>query len=420
MDPQAEIPSPAQLAPSLDWRGSRHWYDCGPPLGTAQGWKLYVSATLRSIHETLERVVPVLADAGSRFKYVRSIDSLRRLNAGTFGHTQIGKCIVVYLELVDEPLVRRLSTALAPMGDSGPRVPFARHLGGDLPMYYRYGAYTDETIRTDDGPRTDRRDGAPVPPGIPDVLDAFVAPRSPNRALQSFLLRYPAFEAVRQQGKFGIFRAFDLNAATFRDVALKVGYRHGQEQADGTDGCDLLRRELRFYRALERRGLTDLAPALIDAFDDGERVALVLEWVEGRTLLAHLLEGTLEPVHLASCWEALERLHAQGLFLGDAKVANFVLGPDGRIRLLDFETSGVAGADAILPIRTFRLGGVSSTSVFTADRSHFLASVLFDYTGSYEPQHRYVDLSAAHGRGDDAVRAWVVERLSRELPSQSA
>src|SRR5260370_15413865 len=73
--------------------------------------------------------------------------------------------------------------------------------------------------------------------------------------------------------------------------------------------------------------------------------------------------------HLERCWSILERLHTAGLYLGDAKLANFLAADDGKVWVLDFETAGVIG-DKPSPIRTFNIKP-GLADVYAWDLAHF-------------------------------------------------
>jgi hypothetical protein len=195
-------------------------------------------------------------------------------------------------------------------------------------------------------------------------------------------LRYPVFEAIQQRGKGGVFAGLNLASETFQEVILKVGYHRGMAEPDGNDGCTLLQRELSFYRELSARGFALHAPKLIDALDTSRTVILVLERISGSNLMLLKLEDRLTVEHLECCWNIPDRFHSHGLFLGDAKLANFIAEDAGEVRVLDFETAGVVGSRP-LPIRTFRLMP-EPADICTADRAHFLASVLLAYDGDLE------------------------------------
>lgn len=413
-----EIPHPHRFSQPLPFVESDEWFACGPPAGASQGWKLYVPLTLVNAREIVERVVPLVQRAGLHCKYIKSIKLLRKLNAGMFGYTQIGKCFVIYLPEPDGGFIEALKATLAPYRDQCPAVPCALPFGDDLPLYYRYGAYRGNRLVLGGAELDDNREdaGAAVPAGMDDLLAPYTSPVPENADVRSFLLRYPVYQALVQQGKCGVFVGLNLESETLQEVVLKVGYHRGQVQPDGSDGCSFLRRELAFYQELTRRGLSAVAPQLVDALDIPRKVILVLEHIPGTTLLMRKLQGQLTVEHLERSWALIDRLHACGVYLGDAKLANFMATDEGDLRVLDFEAAGVVG-DEPPAVRTFFLDP-DPTDPRLADRAHFLASVLFPYeTGRYSWEDRHVDLGAWLASDPDTdIAAWAVDKLRRVLP----
>jgi hypothetical protein len=410
----AEIPAPDQLYPSVSFEETEHWYICGAQsLEARQGWKLYVALTMLNARAATERLVPLVADHGLSFKYVKTIDSLRKLNAGAHGYPQIGKCFVVYLPVVEESFVLDVKEALAPYRDECPAVPCARPFGDGLPLYYRYGAYGRMQLELEDRTVDDDRAAlaAAVPPGVDDVLARFASPPRDDPAVAEFLCDYPIFRALVQQGKCGVFHAMKLSSTTFQEVVLKVGYHRGQVQLDGSDGCTFLRNELGFYRLLADRGIEGLAPALVDALDVPRKVILVLEYIEATTLLEEKLSGRLTAGHLERAWELVEQFHAHGLRLGDAKLANMLVTEDGKMRVVDFEAAGPLEENPA-PIRTFVIDPDPDDQRI-GDKAHFLASILYPYeTGRYSWRDRHLNLTAMAERDAwDEASGWALDRL---------
>jgi serine/threonine protein kinase len=368
--------------------------------------------TLLNARELTLRLAPLLLGAGLHFKYVRDVVTLQKLNSGAYGYSQIGKCLVVYLPHPGASILRTLKDALGPYRDQCPAVPCARPFGGRLPLYYRFGSYVGSTLVLDHHEVEDNRSSLAhaVPEGMADALAAFTDPEPDDTEVRRFLRRYPIFRALAQQGKCGVFHAMDATSETLREVVLKAGYHRGQLQADGTDGCDLLRRELACYRILAERGLDKLAPALLDVLDVPRKVVLVLEYIDGASLLHHKVTGRLRVRHLERAWALLKRFHAADVYLGDAKLANFLVTPDDDVRAVDFEAAGVIG-DHAAPIRTFfvtpELGDPRRS-----DLAHFLVSVLYDYErGRNSWAERHIDLRTLKQDPSDEADAWALERL---------
>ncbi|HYY56146.1 MAG TPA: hypothetical protein VE842_02385, partial [Pyrinomonadaceae bacterium] len=197
----------------------------------------------------------------------------------------------------------------------------------------------------------------------------------------------------------------------FQEVILKVGYHRGQVQPDGSDGCSFLRRELAFYRKLAGRGLAHLAPRFIDALDISRKVILVLECIPGSNLLERKLDGALTPEHLNQCWKIINELHTGGVYLGDAKLANFLMAEGDELRVIDFEAAGVVGQES-LPMLTYLIDP-HPLDPLVADRAHFLASVLFPYeAGRHSWADRHIDLRACASRKPQTeIEAWCIDKL---------
>jgi serine/threonine protein kinase len=80
-----------------------------------------------------------------------------------------------------------------------------------------------------------------------------------------------------------------------------------------------------------------------DLIDDENSVAIVMEYVEGKTLKQILDEKKLTDIEidlfLTQMVMALEYIHSQGLIHRDIKPSNFILSKDGYLKLSDFGIS---------------------------------------------------------------------------------
>lgn len=80
-----------------------------------------------------------------------------------------------------------------------------------------------------------------------------------------------------------------------------------------------------------------------DLIDEENTVAIVMEYVDGKTLTAlsaeHKFTDAQIELYLKLMLQALSYIHNQGLIHRDIKPSNFILGKDGRLKLTDFGIS---------------------------------------------------------------------------------
>ncbi|MEO3814563.1 serine/threonine-protein kinase [Sphaerisporangium sp. B11E5] len=150
-----------------------------------------------------------------------------------------------------------------------------------------------------------------------------------------------------------------------------------------------LEREVKALRRVE----SPYVARVLDAELSGERPYLVMEYVEGETLLDAVRRGgPLASGHLIELAQGLATaiaiIHAAGVVHRDVKPANVVLGPDGPV-LIDFGIAQVADATRLTMTGTF-LGtpGYSAPEVFAeeevaepSDVHSWAATVAFAATG---------------------------------------
>ncbi len=126
-----------------------------------------------------------------------------------------------------------------------------------------------------------------------------------------------------------VYRARDTKLG--RDVALKVlPETHGQDPSR----VSRFEREARLLASVNHPGIA----AIYGAEEDGDQRYLILELVPGKTL-ADYMHGPLSVAETLRIGrqiaEALEAAHERGIVHRDLKPANVMIGPDGRVKLLD-------------------------------------------------------------------------------------
>jgi serine/threonine protein kinase len=103
--------------------------------------------------------------------------------------------------------------------------------------------------------------------------------------------------------------------------------------------------------------------AIYDAIDEGDRIWLVMEYVDGRTLAQIIAEdGPLPPDRVAEIGaqvaDGLAAAHERGTVHRDIKPSNVLIGIDGRAKISDFGISRTAGEETLT--QTGMLSGTPS------------------------------------------------------------
>jgi eukaryotic-like serine/threonine-protein kinase len=143
-------------------------------------------------------------------------------------------------------------------------------------------------------------------------------------------------------GRGGMGKVFRVRSLlTDREEAMKVLLPDFEENPDLDDR---FLREIKVHARLQHPNIAALRTAL----RIGERVFMVVELVEGRSLAETLREGPL-PVqvsvdYITQVLSALAYAHERGVIHRDIKPANILIADDGVVKLTDFGIARVSDA----------------------------------------------------------------------------
>ncbi|MFD8600247.1 class IV lanthionine synthetase LanL [Kitasatospora sp. NPDC059646] len=367
----------------------------------AQGWKIHVSATPLSATEVLRRAAAVLAARSCAFKHAADTREVERLTATRCERAAGGKFLTAYPD--DDPHFRAVAEDLARTLDGlpGPAVLSDRPVRPGGIVSYRYGVFAAPPRLNNDGsfePVLAAPDGTLVPDRPPPWFEPPAWTSDPLGAQPadetSELLvggRFEVSGAIRHAYRGGVYRAVDR--ATGAPVILKQARRHVAVSADGTDVRDLLRGEAAALGALAASGLAPRPIGLVEQDGDlflaqSEIPGVTLEqWVGDRVARDRgtpLDAATDLARQIVAAAEAITR---EGLVWLDLNPGNLMVGPDGRIRLVDLEglvepgrrstpmyTPGYAApeqlADPSVPVAGTTGYGLGATLFFLATGIH--------------------------------------------------
>jgi hypothetical protein len=178
---------------------------------------------------------------------------------------------------------------------------------------------------------------APTPAAAQEVTLAPAGtdrPESPDAGPQE-LSRHERYRVVRLLGEGGMGSVYEAeHRVMHRPVALKVINR---AYTASPAAVERFRREVRAAARLSHPNIV----ATHDAEDAGDRLFLVMEYVEGASL-ARLVEehGPLPAAeacdYVRQAALGLQHAHERGMVHRDVKPANLIRCPDGTVKLLDF------------------------------------------------------------------------------------
>ena len=230
----------------------------------------------------------------------------------------------------------------------------------------------------------------------PPAPDATPAPAPPVYQPGDTIGPYRIVELLGEGGMGQVYLADDTRL--LRQVAVKV-------VRDDSSRPSLLR-EARMAARLHH----DAIVAIFDVVEAGDRLHIVMERVDGRTLAADMRRRRLSPAEAGACvrqiLDAVGHAHTEGVIHCDLKPANVFVLPDGHVKVLDFglartavpsthsESLALAGTPRYLaPERLLGTPPSARTDIYS------VGVMLFDLLAEPGDSPTSPDVLRAHRRG---------------------
>jgi serine/threonine protein kinase len=341
-----------------------HFQSCPPYLvigkpSAAYGWLLHVSVVRQQMEHLLNAILPELIKQKASFILPENMDQHTRILDGRQGQCRIGKVVSIYTQ--NNQQARELAYMLSSLTSSfkGPEIPSAVPLAGCL--YTSYGPlHPDASMPADWSSSGAPRQEQVFPPEnneqqkliLPKGLDwpfYNIAWPKRRRAPKLIHARYLPVETLKNDAKGEVIKCLKLNQVfNMQWCILKQGKQY---QCFDDTGRDIKDRLLWQYHVQQ-----DLAPCLpvpkpLDYFEIKGDSFMAMEYIEGISLSEQITE-----VYSGNSWSGLDKtrqflladyalqaiaivesLRQKGYVHRDLNPENFLVSPQGKLFLIDFE-----------------------------------------------------------------------------------
>jgi hypothetical protein len=367
---KALVPEGWIVARSGVWMGARR-EEAELPV---QGFKIHVSSTPRHALETLERVVPECVRRGVQFKIAADPTLLSLLLSKRYGRGGSGKFMTIYPpQALFHELIEAIHQATRDTELSGPYILSDRRYKDSRVVFYRYGGFQTVQVLRIDGSREpviygpggekvpdERTPYFQLPAWVEDPFGGSAGVQHEGPALLGGRYRVDSVLGFSNAG--GVYAGTDT--ATGEEVVIKEGRPHAGHWDTGTlllDAVTLLERE---HQVLQRLSPLGFVPRPLALFQEWEHWFLVQErlrlptfqhyWSSEQHIFApHVNKAEKREAFVprfralaASLIDRVEKVHGQGVILGDLSPHNVMVNTETlEVSLIDFESAALADDD---------------------------------------------------------------------------
>ncbi|MFT0802791.1 class III lanthionine synthetase LanKC [Bacillus swezeyi] len=362
-----------------------------------QGWKIHVTSTLEDSQNVLDKVARLCIDKKIEFKHLKDRHSFIKMNSKIANRASSGKFITIY-PANNEVFVKLLDIiySITKYFKKGPYILSDKRFKNSN-VFYRYGGFKpifnehgEHCIRDEKGNliKDERTPFYQVPDFVKefdDYLNTINNSGDLEAQEESNLEQYKIEHALSYSNAGGVY------LATRKKDNLKVIIKEARPNA-GLDGVgkDALARQKTEYDALKKLKEVPDVVNLIEYFQEWEHYFLVEEFIEGRDLRQWLAQNfpfygdgdisdhakNVKKI-LLQLFNQVEKMHNNGVAMGDLQPANVMVTDDLSLKIIDFETAMPVHSEDKPNMAT--IGFVSQKMKVSAARDWFGLKILVRY-----------------------------------------
>jgi len=321
-----------------------------------QGWALYISVIWSQLEQLLNEVIPFLVKFNVSFKIVSDRKFASLLMGAHFGHTQLGRTIVIFPESDNDANTIAHDLVLMTHSFRGPDIPYDAYLGGRV--FTRYGAFNPLAYRDRSGHLVNYikgldgkllRDDYSIPyKMVSGIKWPFNFLKLRRVTISNFIGKYRIINVIKADAKGRVIKSLMINGFKIQWCIVKEGRHDMCMDLSGRD----VRDRLKWQYALHRELSSELPiPEAYDFFVENDNVYFVMEFIKGTPLkdrIDELYEGNdwynlsnadrLKILdYLLKILDMIKLLHARGYVHRDITHMNFLLDKFDNPVLIDLE-----------------------------------------------------------------------------------
>lgn len=255
-----------------------------------QGWVIHISSVTSHAESLLSSILPILRLHKLPFKVAKDSKTLAIINAGSFGLTELGKFITIYLdeEGIANDLVIDLKKHTSKI--KGPTISTDYYLGDNI--YCRYGTfipniksdqYGNKLLLIQDGAGNFILDEYKLPPPIPNGVSIpfnleTVGAKTENKQILIHKKYFPV-KLLKSDPKGYVWKCLRIGRYFIPTFCVVKQAKKGMHLDEyGRDMSDRLKFQFDVSRKISKVVAT---PVIFDFFDENEQFYIAMDYLGG-------------------------------------------------------------------------------------------------------------------------------------------